>query len=376
VPAFEQHLSFMVRSLRAFLNLQVGVTRSGAVPELPHTWEQGEGVADQDGRLEVARRELQSKDRELAELRKQLAGSSTATESVSVKPENIVWIFGTGRSGNTWLSSMMEDVGHGVWKEPAIGKLFGEFYYGSRDAQRRNGKFVLGDPQKDVWLGSIRRFVLDGVSARFPEFSREDTYVVVKEQPGSVGAPLLMEALPESRMILLIRDPRDVVASWLDGSSEGGWHRANVERKAANKENLRKLENPTARVKGLAKHYVKNVGNAAEAYDAHQGPKVLVRYEELRSDALGTMKRIHSALGMNVDGKELGRVVEKHSWESIPEDQKGQGKFYRKATPGSWREDLTPEQVRIVEEMTRPLLKKFYAHEATSERLPKKSPLG
>jgi hypothetical protein len=149
-----------------------------------------------------------------------------------------------------------------------------------------------------------------------------------------------------------------------------------VARKSLNKEEeLQKFENPTARVRQLARHYRKNVGSAAEAYDAHKGPKVLVRYEELREDALGTMKRIHTTLGMEVDERKLARVVKKHSWESIPEDQKGQGKFYRKATPGGWREDLTPEQVRIVEESTRPLLEQFYSYEAQSEKHPEKSPL-
>jgi hypothetical protein len=52
--------------------------------------------------------------------------------------------------------------------------------------------------------------------------------------------------------------------------------------------------------------------------------------------------------------------VEKHSWESIPEEEKGEGKFYRKATPGGWREDLTPGQIEAVERITAPLLKELY----------------
>ena len=61
--------------------------------------------------------------------------------------------------------------------------------------------------------------------------------------------------------------------------------------------------------------------------------------------------------------EELARVVEKYSWENIPEGKKGERKFYRKATPGGWREDLTPEQAQIVERITAPLLKELYPQE-------------
>jgi len=86
----------------------------------------------------------------------------------------------------------------------------------------------------------------------------------------------------------------------------------------------------------------------------------LVKYEDLREDALGTMKRAYSQLGVTVDEGELSRAVEKHSWENIPDEKKGPGTVRRKATPGGWREDLTPEQAKIVEGITAPLLKEFY----------------
>ena len=71
------------------------------------------------------------------------------------------------------------------------------------------------------------------------------------------------------------------------------------------------------------------------------------------------MKRMYSELGIEVDEGELAGVVQKHSWEKIPEENKGDGKFYRKATPGGWREDLTPAQAEIVERITAPLLKEL-----------------
>jgi hypothetical protein len=73
------------------------------------------------------------------------------------------------------------------------------------------------------------------------------------------------------------------------------------------------------------------------------------------------LRRIYSTLGIPADEGELARTVEKHSWENIPEKKKGEGKFYRKAKPGGWREDLTPKQVKIVERIVAPVLEEFYS---------------
>ena len=117
---------------------------------------------------------------------------------------------------------------------------------------------------------------------------------------------------------------------------------------------------PNVFVRKRSRKYLQHAGNAKKAYDVHRGPKVLIRYEELRSDTLGTMKRMYSALGISVEEEELARVVEKHSWENISQEEKGEGKFRRKATPGSWKQDLTTKQARIVERVTAPLLEEFY----------------
>ena len=274
--------------------------------------------------------------------------SRGVVEDAGVKPENIVWIFGAGRTGSSWLSQMMGELrGHTVWFEPWVGALFDPDHL--RLEERRGKHFILSPHYKNVWLGSIRRFVRDGAAARFPKLGPED-YLVIKEPGGSVGASLLMEALPKSKMILLVRDPRDVVASWVDAHKEGAWRSADEGRE----------EDSDKRTLKVAKRYLRHVGNSKQAYDAHRGHKVLVRYEELRADALGTMKRIYSDLGIEVDGAELSRAVEKYSWENVPEEEKGAGKFFRKAKPGGWREDLTPEQAEQVEEVTAPLLNEFY----------------
>jgi hypothetical protein len=343
VPAFEQHLAVMVRGIRAFLNLEAVVTRSGGGP-VPL-------------RAELERR-LEEAHRELAELRARVNRNSDETEAGGIDPENIVWIFGSPKTGSTWLSWMMEGLeGYTVWREPYVGELFGRLYHNWAGEKHFESKhFILGGPQKKSWLNSVRSFVLGEASARFPEVANGG-FLIVKEPNGSIGAPLMMEALPESRMIFLIRDPRDVVASYVDSSKKGSYLH---ERRKGGKHAAR-FETPADDLlEDMATAYLQNMGNVREAYDAHQGRKVLIKYEELRADTLGTMKRLYSTLEMGVDEGELERVVEKHSWENIPEEHKGEGKFYRKATPGGWREDLSPEQAEAIERITAPLLEELY----------------
>jgi hypothetical protein len=309
---------------------------------------------------------------EAARLRARLKGGNARGNNIT--PENIIWIFGSGRSGSTWLRSMMEDLDrHQAWEEPMVGRLFGEFLNQAKEVDLGRSDFIMANATRKGWIRAIRNFVLDCASYAHPRLGASD-YLVVKEPNGSMGAPLLMEALPESRMILLIRDPRDIVSSQLDAARQGGWM---YERKESDvwKQKALPDNDPDTFVRNRSRKYLQHAGNAKKAYEAHRGPKVLVRYEDLRTNTLETMKRIYSTLGISIDEGELARVVEKHSWENIPEEKKGEGKFYRKATPEGWREDLTPEQAKTVERITAPLLEELYPDEGQSESSSEKLPL-
>ncbi len=289
--------------------------------------------------------------------------SRARQSSREVRPENIVWIFGTGRSGSTWLGSIMGSLeGCAMWNEPLVGNLFGNFHYFRVGGRKPGRQYILGEPYKETWLGPMRDLVLGGAAARFPVVMG-GVYLIIMVPHGSIGSPLLMEALPESRMIFLIRDPRDVVASSMDARTQGSWLQG---RREAQRRTSKPDRNPNVYVRMRANSYVQQIEKTGQAYRAHGGRKVMVRYEDLRADTMSTMRRIYSALEMPVAEAELARSVEKNSWENIPEEEKGEGKKRRKAKPGGWREDLTPRQVEIVEDITAPLLNEFYPDTATT----------
>lgn len=321
MPIFKNFWSLEIaRNFKAFLRLEAGLTRGGTP---------GAGLDQQ---------------REIEHLRRQLAERQGADHAPSggVRPENIVWIFGTARVGSTWLAQMFAMLPYfSMWREPYVGRLFGQlFYEHARPWQTDSEHFVLGQP-RDKWLPHVRHMVLDGASAATQ--SGPEGNVVVKEPNGSIGAPILMDAVPESGMAAIIRDPRDVVASAIDADT--GWARKNA---PGGKEEQARLP----LVRRVSNKYVSYVGNSLKAYEAHEGRKTLVRYETLRTDTLETMRTVVQDLALDCKDSDVLRAVEKTAWENISEEKKGTGKFHRKAEPGGWREDLGEREVAEIEKIT------------------------
>ena len=280
-----------------------------------------------------------------------LEGSERTT---GVNPENVVWIFCTARSGSTWMRSMLDDLLDGeVWEEPKVGRLFGEFYSRAKPTQLGRTNYVLGEPTREAWTEALRDLVLRTAWASHPSVTPE-RYLIVKEPGGAVGAPLLMAALPESRMVLLVRDPRDFAASVLDATRKGGWMQEGMDEWA--RRDLDSEKDVQRYLRVLSGQYVRQIGNGKRAFDAHDGRKIMVRYDDLRTRTLGTMRDLCAALELPVTEQRLAQIVEKHSFENIPQRERGEGKFYRKATSGGWKDDLTPEQAKIVEDITAPLI--------------------
>jgi hypothetical protein len=90
-----------------------------------------------------------------------------------MRPENLVWVFGTARTGSSWLSAIMGEIqGYNRWHEPLVGHLFGNLYYvrAGRAFIDANWEISLGPGWEPLELNSAKLAYVLAVMANFAEF--------------------------------------------------------------------------------------------------------------------------------------------------------------------------------------------------------------
>jgi hypothetical protein len=286
----------------------------------------------------------------------------------------LLWLLGSPRSGSTWLLQMLAKHEAVVpINEPLIGWSLGPFLSdlpGWSAADLDSSNFTLERVRRDnpnsffsreftdVWAPAFGNLMLERFRAhalRYPsDVPLSRTIVAIKEPNGSQSADLLMAAVPRARFLFLLRDGRDVVDSDLASNLSGGWYSKAI---------------PGARgiteaerfefVKQSAYKWLWRTEVVQEAYGAHPGPKHLLRYEDLRSDPTSQMRSVLQWIGLDVDDARLATWVERQAFERIRAENRGPQAFYRAATPGLWRENLTAKEQAVVEAIIGPKIREL-----------------
>jgi Sulfotransferase family len=278
----------------------------------------------------------------------------------------ITWILGSPRSGSTWLMRLLGEHEAVVpINEPLIGHYLAPFVsdapganasrfdvgnFTTHRSQQHKPEHFFAAEFEPVWrpaLGDLMRRRFAAHAVRYPSgVPLTRTIIAIQEPNGSQAADMLMAALPRSRLLFLLRDGRDVVDSWLAGIRPGGW----VSQAFPELEGISAAER-TEFVAQLAYKWLWRTEVVQEAFAAHRGPKLLVRYEDLRADTHRHLREIVDWLGLPVGDERLDALVERHAFESLPEKVRGERAFNRAATPGLWRENLSDDEQRAIHEI-------------------------
>jgi Sulfotransferase family len=297
----------------------------------------------------------------------------------------LAWIFGSTRSGSTWLLRL---VCHPLTLERRGGLGFslpGQAEHGIRLDALPVDEFLLGHhlaPQagdpieldngqyapatvnsfwsphvhyalskefEDVWRPEFRRFalvrlhaVVERAATRLPV--RDDPAVVIKDIGVSHAAPMTMSLLPRSRLLFMVRDGRDVIDSLIHAAQPGSWFAR------AAKPLISSDEDRLDFVREKSIEWACGTDACQRAWAAH-APELrrMVRYEELLADTVGELGRLCEWIGFERDRAALEAAVRTNAFGAS--EPTGPSEFARAASPGLWRQNLSSEEQRIAEEI-------------------------
>jgi hypothetical protein len=266
----------------------------------------------------------------------------------------LVWILGSPRSGSSWLMRMLSgrsDVATinepylGVHLVPMGGTVeAGEYWKHGQRAE--DPSYFFARRYLPLFRPLLRELVLRGLENQLRHLRPGPLprWVAIKEPNGSHAADTIFSLLPSSRMLFLLRDGRDVVDSLVDAMlREKSWWKG-----------------PSAlvtqeRVTFVSQHatmWVLRTMASQRAFAAlPDEQRLLVRYEELLSDTPAQLRLIFDWLDLHVSEGDVEAVAARYSFEAVPKNRRGPGKDVRAATPGLWRQNLTPEEQQAMDEI-------------------------
>ena len=171
------------------------------------------------------------------------------------------------------------------------------------------------------------------------------------------------------RAVYLVRDVRDVVLSEFAFEQNLGIGRQNLD------EYLKDF------VGGRKRHgsWQKHAQSWLDSPLASNGDLLVIRYEDLRQDSVKTFMKIADFLGMSKDRDAVERAVANNSVQRMREKEdrlykeenyaavpsrpvksvQPGGRFIRSGKMGGWQQQLTQEQLRVIEEHTGNILQRL-----------------
>jgi Sulfotransferase family len=275
--------------------------------------------------------------------------------------DRLVWIFGSSRSGSTWLLRMLSELegavaiddphlGHhlGVWRpiplawatadgDPELTIL--------NEIKREKPSYFFSDRYRDVWGPALRDLIVSRFDAQARDEAADAEPLVVVKEPGSHIADLLMSLFRGSRMIFLLRDGRDVVDSWLDAHRRGAWALDEGAYPVAQ-------DGREALIRWQSSVWSYRTDVVLRAYRDHDpSRRVLVRYEDLLADPVRQLERICLTFGLQTPPALLREIARAHDYERVPSAEKGSTKEIRSADPGGWQRHLSAAEQRAMYEV-------------------------
>jgi hypothetical protein len=253
----------------------------------------------------------------------------------------LVWIFGSPRSGSTWLMNLIgihRDAGS--INEPLIGINVAPFMPETmsrnplryRDAFSDYPEVFFSDQSASVWRPLLRNLILGRFAAQ-----GDSQVMVVKDPNGSQGADVIMSALPRSKFLFLLRDGRDVVDSEVASLQPNAWRGRRFEVTATRRE----------LIEFSARSWLARIEIVESAFARHdERLRLKVRYEDRLDDPEGWLSRIYDWCGLEASADQVRATVAALAVDKVA--VRTAETFIRTATPGLWREHFDEDERALI----------------------------
>lgn len=268
--------------------------------------------------------------------------------SDNYKGHNLVFIVGCPRSGTTWLQRLLAC--HPKVHTGQESDVFDEYIGPQLRAWRRDldpsthGRGAIGLAcyhREEEFLALLKEYMMKLLEPMIGDLKPGEIFLE-KTPSHALFIPEIMELLPESRFIHIMRDARDVVASLLAASKSWGSYWAPKSAVSATR---------------MWINHVQAVHESSKTLTANQFCEI--RYENLHVSPLETLKGVSEFLKLQWDEKEMQNAIEQNRPEVA---KKGGGTmisvggeyskksdsfvrepegFIRKARLSAWKEDLS-----------------------------------
>jgi len=264
-------------------------------------------------------------------------------EEEAILERNLVWVLGSPRSGTTWLATQLLSYNTRILNEPGISEHLGVAVWAitdkivrNVDMRKKHENYFFSDSYKETWLHFLRKLILNRIHAQFLDL---DSKIIIKEPMRMWASDILSECLPNSKIIFLIRDGRDIVDSQVDArKSDSSW---------MVKGGLSTLQENEINefIKYQSERYTKLAENLLDSYEKHSKDNgIFIKYEDLLSNTYEELKKLYEFAQIPISKNEINDLIRKYDFENIPKSEKGSEKFYRFATPGKWKENFSEHQ--------------------------------
>jgi len=254
--------------------------------------------------------------------------------------KNIIWFFGSHGPGISSILKKLSFPKTNFLNEPKIGLQLNNIIPGNGETKtyleqnQHVGKlpkydYIFFQGYQDLWKFYLRKLILNRIFVQFQDFSKK---IFIKEIDGSASANILSNIFPNSKIIIINQDGRNLVNDLLE----------NLIKKSASFESPSLLSDESSRKRLLKNQSTKwnDITNILiEAYENHDEKlRLFIRFEDFKKNPELIIKKIYKFSQIEISKQELQKTID--DYEST---------FQGKENNESWKNNFNIEERQIIE---------------------------